>query len=271
MVLAGIGLLTIVILILVSSPSSLFSPLTVISDDLDKSSANEIAVITKTDFSDPERIKELPYDIGMWHGKDYNTAEVTEALGANVVLIRGYDPETFTQPLFLNIVQSKTDSSFHRPTICFKSQGYITEELARETFELTSQEWARGTVSTSIPINRLLVTKNSKEGNIIERRLVLYFYVKGNQFNSDMITLIEVQGLVPVHGSYEGTLTTEKDFLSKAIPLMFEPVDNEGQWQPLIGTLVQKGAGGYLIIAVIILVPLFIAIYPVIRRRGHSA
>jgi hypothetical protein len=270
LVLVGIGLLTIVILVLVSSPSSLLSPMTVISDEFNKSSSNQVSVITKTDFSSPEQTKKFPYDIGKWHGRDYDTASVTKELGANVVLLRGYDPETFTQPLFLNIVQSKTDSSFHQPTVCFKLQGYETQEQSKETLVMTSPNWIKERQSTTITMNKVLFIKVTKDGKITERRLVIYFYIKGNQFNNDLITMIEVQGLVPLQGSYDGTLKEEKEFLSQSIPFMFEPVENNSQWHPLAATLADKGAAGYLAIAVMVLVPLLIVIYPFIRRRGQN-
>jgi hypothetical protein len=270
LVLIGIGVLTIVILVLVSSPSSLFSPMTVISDEFNKSSPHQVSVITKTDFSSPEQTKKFPYDIGKWHGQDYDTASVTRELGANVVLLRGYDPETFTQPLFLNIVQSKTDSSFHQPTVCFKLQGYDTEEQSKETLVVTSANWIKEHQNITITMNKILFIKVTKDGKITERRLVVYFYVKGNQFNNDLITMIEVQGLVPLKGSYEGTLKEEKEFLSQSIPLMFEPIDNNSQWHPFIASLAEKGAGGYIVAAIMIIIPLGIIFYPLIRRRGPS-
>ncbi len=268
-VLIGIGILTIVVLVLVFSPEFIFSPtVTVIGSDMNKSSSHEASVTTKTDLSNPEQMAAFPKDIGQWHGRDYDTASVTQQLGANIVLMRGYDPETFAQPLFLTIVQSRSDSSFHSPDIyCYPSQGYVIQENAKEDFLVTNATWPRDHSSISLPLNKLVVAKNTKDGQIFERRVVLFFYMKGNQFYSDMITMVETQALVPLQGSYEGTLKEEKLFLSEIAPFLFQPAVSS-EWNPLIKTLIDQRPGGYLIIAVLFLVPLAVIFSPRLRRKG---
>jgi hypothetical protein len=271
MVFIGIGLLAIASLILLISPDMIFSPtVTVIGSNLNRASRNEVAVTTKTDLS-PEGIAAFPYDIGKWHGMDYDTTATQKALGASVMLLRGYDPETFTQPLFLTIVQSKSDSSFHAPDYCFPSQGYEIQENTTETLLINNTTWAKDNSTVEMPLSKLVVTKNSREGEIIERRVVLFFYVKANQFYNDTITMVEVQGLAPIQGSYEGTLNEEKAFFSQIAPIMFqfEPT-TDSEWQPLIKILGDRGIGGYLVIAVMLLIPVGLMLYPGIRRRGRS-
>ncbi len=269
MMLTGIGILTIVVLILVSSPSAFFSPMVrVIGNDLNKATENEVSIATKTDFSDSEQVNALPYNIGKWHGKDYDTEELKKALKANVVLLRGYDPETFTQPLFLTIVQSKTDVSFHGTAYCLTFQGYDIQEQSPEKLAITDPDWAKEGSSVTIPLDKLIATKSTKEGRIFERRLVLFFYVKGNQFNSDEIAMVQVQGLIPLEGGYEGTLNEEKAFLSELIPLLFEPAGASSQWHPVFRILTDLGTGGYVLIIFMLLVPLVLIVYPLARRRG---
>jgi hypothetical protein len=271
MILAGIGILIMILLVLLISPSSLLSPtITAVGTNLNKSTSDQISVITKTDF-DPEQIKNFPYDIGKWHGQDYDATQVAKQLGANYLLVRGYDPETFTQPLFFTILQSKTDSSFHAPDYCFPYQGYLIQEEAKDNLVITNQAWSKGQSNIALPLNKLVVTKNSTDNKIIERRVVLYFYLKGNQFYSDTITMIEVQGLTPLQGSYDGTLNEEKEFLSQAVPLLFQfQPASDSQWHPLIATMAEKGISGYIGIAIIFIIPLSIIFYPIIRRRGLS-
>jgi hypothetical protein len=269
LVFSGIGLLTIVLLILLASPDMIFSPtITVIGSDLNKSSTNQVSVTTLTDLGDPAQMAAFPYDIGKWHGRDYDTTAVAKALGANVVLLRGYDPDTFTQPLFLTIVQSKADSSFHAPDYCFNSQGYKIQENTKESVVVTNPDWSRNQSTIEIPLNKLIVTRDSPDGKIIERSVVLYFYVKGNQFYSDMITMVEMQGLAPIQGSYEGTLNEEKEFISQITPLLFQPGKDSGQ--PLFTTLGEKGGGGYAVIALMLIIPVALIVFPFLRRRGNA-
>jgi hypothetical protein len=238
--LTGIGLFTVVVLVLLVSSDFIFSPaVTVIGSDLNKASSNQVTVTTKTDLGDPAVMAAFPYDIGKWHGSDYDTAGVAKQLGATVMLMRGYDPETFSQPMVLTIVQSKSNSSFHAPDYCFPVQGYTIQENTRENLDVTDAAWTKGPSTLTLPLNKLVLTKNNKSGQISERIVVLYFYIKGNQFYSDMITMIEVQALGPRQGSYQGTLDEEKDFIGLISPLLFQPGKETGR--PLISNMAQKG------------------------------
>ena len=119
-------------------------------------------------------------------------------------------------------------------------------------------------------MKKLVVTKKGKDGTIKERRVMLFCYVKGNQFYSDTITMIQVEALAPLQGSYEGTLNEEKDFIAQAMPLMFEPAKS-GEWHPLGMQLIEKGITGYIIIAVMLLVPTAIMVYASIKRKKDAA
>jgi hypothetical protein len=266
-VLAGIGVLAIVVLLLLASPSSIFSSMvTVIGGDPNKSTTDQVSVITKTDFNDPEKMKLFPYDIGKWHGQDYDAGNMTGILKADIVLIRGYDPETFAQPLFLIVVQGNADSSIHEPHYCFPN---IVEQ-SREDLVVTNPSWSSGRSSITIPLNKLVSAPQNLNGQIKERRLVLYFYVKGNQLYDDSVTLVEIQGLAPLQGSYETTLNEEKEFISQVVPYMFEPGVNSNKWHPIAASMAERGAIGYIGIVVIVLIPVTMIVYPILRRRGKS-
>jgi hypothetical protein len=265
--LTGIISLIVVVILLLTSPNLLFSPVTsFICTDIYRSSNNNVAVRTKTDFASQTHMTQFPLVIGKWTGVNYDTTEYIKELGGDVMLVRRYDPKTFTQPLFLTIVQAKTESSFHPPRVCFVAQGYKIQEDAEDSIMVDEASWVKGSTSISIPLRKLVVTQNSKDGGIIERRIALYFYVKGNQFYSDTITLVEVYGLVPISGSYDGTLSEGKDFISQAMPLMFEP-DQNNQGQPIIITLAEWGFTGYILIFFLLLVPVSLISYPFIQHR----
>jgi hypothetical protein len=223
-------------------------------------------VTTRTDFSDEAQMKAFPMDIGKWHGTDYDTTSTAQVLNAPVVLLRGYDPETFTQPIFLTIVQSKTSTSFHKPEVCFNDQGYKIQEDATETLTITDPEWTKHPSGLTIPLNKMIITRSATDGDIFERRVVLFFYVKGNQLYSDAITMIQVQGLIPLTGSYAGTLNEEKTFLAQIFPLMFQPGSGVDS-RPVIVSLAQRGVIGYLGIFFILLVPVVVIAFPFLRRK----
>lgn len=261
----GIAILIVVVLLLLTSPDLLFSPVaTFIDTELYRSSGNEVSVRTKTDFGSQEHMAAFPREIGKWEGYDYDTTKYVELLGADVMLLRRYEPITFTQPVFLLILQAKTESSFHPPEVCIRAQGHEIEEKGEEKVFVTDATWVKEPSRISIPLRKLVTTKESQGGKVTERRVVLFCYVKGNQFYDDTITMIQVEALAPLSGSYEGTLNEEKDFISKAIPLMFEPSE-ESTWQPVFMTLTGWGMVGYLVIAFLLLVPVTIIFYPIMR------
>jgi hypothetical protein len=267
---SGITLLIIVILALGVSPSLVFSPtVTVIGTNLTKATSNQISVSAKGDLN-AEQMTNIPLRIGKWRGVDYDSQDTLQALGANFVMMRGYEPDTFTQPLFLSVVQSKTDSSFHGPEACFTDQGYEIQETSTDIISVTNQEWSKDNATVTIPCNRLILVKKNSEDKIFERSVVIYFYVKGNQFYSDDITMFEMQGLCPLTGSFEGTLNEEKNFISEVIPIIFSPSENKADEsvRPFVVTLAEKGPIGYLCIAAALIVPLGLITYPLLKRRG---
>ena len=269
-VLSGIGLLAVALLVLLVSTSMVFSPtVTVIGSNLNKSTTDQVTVTTKADFSGEDQMKAFPLDIGTWHGAEYDTTATAKTLNAPVLLMRSYIPETLSQPLYLVVVQSKTNSSFHPPDYCYKAQGYQIQENAVEYLTVTDKSWTTGPNSITLPMNKLVATKAGSSGVTYERRLVLSFYVKGNQYYSDEITMVQVQALVPLKGSYDGTLTQAKGFMTEFFPMMFQP-GSSVESKAVITTLAEKGAIGYAGIGFILLVPVAVIAYPFLRRKDKT-
>ena len=267
-IITGSALLIIVVIVLLVSPASFFSPtVTFIDTDLTKASENRLPVQTRTDFGNPQVVAAFPHKIDKWEGSDYDVTKYIELLGANLILLRLYMPSTFTQPVFFTIVQAKTNSSFHPPKVCFNAQGYQIQEEGDEQVAMTDASWLKDSSATAIPLKKLVVTKADKTGKITERRVALFCYVKGNQFYSDNITMIQTEALAPLQGSYEGSLGEQKAFLAQAIPLMFSPAQGDTQWRPLVSTLTERGAGGFALMALLLIIPIGIIIYPNLRYR----
>lgn len=270
--LLGLFALVLVIVLLLSTPGLIFSAgVTFIDSELHRSSGDEAYVRTKMDFGSSEHVKAFPHQFGEWKGYDYDTTGARESLGANVILLRGYDRPGLYQPIFFLVMQAKTESSFHPPPICYAALGYEIEGEGKEQVLVKDTSWTKAASFSSmlIPMRRLVVIKESG-GRITERRVVLYCYVRGNQFTSDTITMIRVEALAPIDGSYDGILNVEKDFIALTIPYMFEPSE-EGEWNPLALQLTELGIGGYFVIALMLFMPLAIIIYPRTRWGRGSA
>jgi len=263
----GVVVLTIVAIILMLSPGTLLSPMVTLGTSLNTMSSNSISVQSKEDLSNPTVMSNFPKIIGTWQGYDYPVETYIAELQADAMLVRVYEPPTFSQPLFFNIVVSKTDSSFHSPSGCFISAGYQIQAEAQENVTITDTSWIVNQSKVIVPLDELVVTKNNADGTINERRLVLFFYVKGNPFYTDSITMIEVDAVIPLQGSYDDFLNEEKGFLNQAIPLMFSQPSTENDYHPIFLTLVDWGVGGEAVIAILIIIPLTIIFYSFVKRR----
>lgn len=264
----GVVLLIIVLILFLSSPGMIFSPtVTFIDTEVYSSSGNEVPVRTKTDLGDPEYMAAFPNNIGKWEGYEYDTTEYIEVLGADLMLLRSYEPSTFSQPVFFLILQADTESSFHPPEVCVQAQGGEIQERGEEEVVITNTSWVKEDTVVTIPLKKLVVTRSSESGEITERRVLLYCYVKGNQFYTDTITMIQVEALAPLTGSYEGSTKEEKEFLAEAIPYLFDPGE-EGESRLLFMVLIGWGITGYIIIAVLCVIPVALIIF--VRTRKET-
>ena len=126
--------------------------------------------------------------------------------------------------------------------------------------------WVKESATLSIPFGKLIVLRRAKDKTVLERRVLLFCYVKGNQFTTDTITMIQIEALAPFSGSYEGTLNEEKEFLSQAIPLLFEPGE-EVNWHPIATDIIELGLSGYIIVGLVLLIPVLVIVFPILRRR----
>ena len=271
----GFLLLALIAIILLSPLGVVFSRSVFIDIEPEQVSGNQKYVSTKMDFGDIDHVTAFPTDIGEWQGSDSDMSQAAEVLEADILLVRGYTKPGLYQPIFLLIMQSKSNSTFHKPTICYHSSGYTIGEEAEEEVYVSDVTWAESyqsdAQSARVPVKKLIVFKEA-DGETWDRRLVLYFYVKENPMHplsSDTITMIRVSALIPPDGPYDDMLEINKEFIAEIIPYMFEPrpLGEEESGQPTAIRLAQSGIVGYLTIAGLIFVPLAIIVYPRVRRH----
>ena len=274
----GLFLLSMAIIALFSSPSTVFNRgITAVGTELSRATENEMPVQTKMDFGNNEHILAFPKRIGDWNSSDYDTAHVAESLGADVMLMRVYSHPKLYQHVSFLIIQSDNRSSFHPPIVCYPALGYTIEEEGIEDVFVQNASWVSkpvfpslesrkedlGYFNGTISVKKLIVVKESKDGNTAERRVVLYFYVKESPFTSNTITMIRVSALAPLEGSYERILDVTKEFMGITFPCMFEMRMEE----PLIIFTLFSSLAGKMLICLSVLLPLLIMFYPQIRRN----
>lgn len=261
----GLFLFVCVVILLLSSPGSFLTKrVSFITDELYHSSGSDVDIKTKIHFSDVEQMQSFPEQLGDWDGYDYRATEVEKTLGADLLLLRGYYRPGLYQPLFLTILQAATESSFHSPQMCFEGVGYKIAEDGKDTIPIPDPVWAEVNTSIEIPVNILSVYKE-RNGEVAERRIVMYFYVKDNRLLSDIVTMVEVQALAPLDGPYDGILDEVKTFTAEAIPYMFEPADTRNS--TLLERMLGRGVLGYAAVIILVFIPIAIAVYPYLKLR----
>ncbi|MGB2854776.1 MAG: exosortase-associated EpsI family protein [Dehalococcoidia bacterium] len=255
-------ILALVIIVLVSVPSNILArQATFIGTELQYASGNEIQVRTKMDFGDIEHMQEFPKKFGDWLGLDFESSEMAESLGADFLILRKYLNTHYYQPIDFIIMQSKERSSFHAPPICYRALGWEVEEEGVEEVSVSDVTWASASPPISLDAKKLVAFKESN-GEVEEREVALYFYVKGRLFE-DTVTMVEVAAPAPVEGSYDEALRELKDFMGETVPYMFEPAEQEGE---MLAIYLGRSWGGRGLMAILVLIPLAIIIYPMLRR-----
>jgi hypothetical protein len=262
-IIIGVLALILVIILLVLVPSTILAPqATFIGTDLQRASQGETQVRTRMDFGDIEHLQTFPKNFGSWIGLDFDPSDMAEALGADFLVLRTYLNTTYYQPVHFVIMQSQEPSSFHPPPVCYKAANWKIEEEAVEAITVEDINWAGTTGTVSINVKKMVVSRESVEGDK-EREIVLYYYVKGKLFENK-VTMIEASASIPAEGPYEGILVAVKDFLGETVPYMFEHVAVEKE---ILAVHLARSWGGWVIMVILILIPLAIIIYPRIRRR----
>ncbi len=267
----GLSVLVVICALLLSSSDIVFSSgVSFLDADLHNTSKGKIYVKTRIDLGKGEHIETFPTKIGDWVGYDEDTSVWEGKLGADVTLLRGYTTIGMYSPIHFLILQSESEYGFHPPRLCYPAHGYTIQEDETEWVEITHPSWTEGNVNISIPLEKLVLTMES-DGELIERLVVLTFYLRGNQFTTDDITMVRIESKAPIVGSYEDVLNWEKALIREAVPVLFDP-DVEKGWNPMVAELAEWGIGGYFLIVVLLGIPLGIIVYPRTKygRRSDS-
>jgi hypothetical protein len=276
----GLIMLTFVLTTLFSTPSMILAKsITSIGTELSHATGDELVVRTKIDFASNEHMQAFTPRIGNWTGMDYEDSErVKEALGADILLMRNYAQPRLVQPIDLLLMQSNNRTSFHPPIVCYPALGYTIEEEGYEFVTLQNASWAAerwlerrdSVVSPTVAVKKLVVTKQSETGAIVERRVVLYFYVKERPLASDTITMVRISALVPVTGPYESVVDLEKEFLCETFPYLFEVREAEPR---VIATLASGSLLDNVVLLLLLIAPVMVTFYPQLKtaRRSRSA
>ena len=278
-IIIGIIALVYVLTTLLSTPG-MVSPggVSLIDTQIQGSSGKEIFVRTKLDFAHPEQMEQFPRTIEEWHSTSYNWSRLKERLSADVLLSRAYRRHNFSAPAFFLIIQGTNMSSFHPPVVCYPALGYEIEEEGKVEVAIASDSWAEGpwrseregsVFKGKMSVKKLVVVKRRGDGEITERRAVLYYFVKDERMSMPReVTMVRLSALAPLNGSYQDTLELLRKLASDTFPAMFE---ERGEERTIAEKLVfEHGASGCLVIAMLVFAPVTFILLPCIRKKKNE-
>ncbi|MFC1945197.1 hypothetical protein ACFLWF_00420 [Chloroflexota bacterium] len=277
--LMGIFLLGIVFALLLSTPSNIFASRIYFSTELKINPATALLTRVKINIGNQEEINAIPDIIGDLQSIDFDRSATKEILRANTMLVREYFTEELTNSVFLLVVQGSSKSSIHPPPICYKGQGYEIEKEGIEIIKLSNPDWlmalptdvdslplwaqesiTESSLSGTIPVNSMVLIKR-KDERIIERRIVLYFYLIDTSSVNEQFNMVRVSTLSSISDRYGSSMENAKNLMTQVVPLIFEPA-NKSDEDMLVERLAAMGIVGFCIISVLIAAPLSIIIYP---------
>ncbi len=276
----AIGLIVLVLMgvTLTSTPGSIFSRgVLLIDTELRSSSGNERFVKTNMDWSGAEQIESILLDETDWQGFPIDMSDSQDQLGAEVLLTWACRHTSSPKSVWFLVIQSSDVISFHPPTVCYSALGF--DIVSEDTIDVlvsgegwASAEWVEWMVDKdlyqgTISVKRLVITKEN-EGEITEKRVVLYYYLKDGPVNLPKeVTMIRVSAIVPTSGSYDDILALEKKIIADFFPLMFVPRADETS---LGSQLLDEGVIGWLAILGMLGIPVGFMFYPVVSRKLKS-
>jgi len=183
-------------------------------------------------------------------------------------------------------MQSKSRASFHPPEVCYPAAGYDVEYEGYETILVPEEIWEVFEESyfyhpdtdpsrCTVRLKNLIISKEV-DGEIVDRRMVLYFYVGDSSVfdPSNEITMVRVSAFSPPGQPEVIAFETASSFTIDLLPYLFTPDENEDE--AVIKNLADKGAVGILIICVLFIIPVAIFFYPeihnsIIGRKNRKA
>ncbi len=277
---SSLVVLCMVIIMLVSSPEA-FLPqgVKLIDTEIKGTSGNERFVRTKMDFGSAQQMENILLGGTEWSASLYDMSDVQQQLGADILTTWVcYHPSSST-PIWFLVIQSRDVVSFHPPPVCYQAMGYKVAEESTIEIAVSGEGWAQqqwleafedpDAYEGTISVKKLVVTRE-KDNRPLERRLVLYYYIKDDSSSSPKrITMIRVSAVVPLYGSYDEVLSLEEQIISDFFPLMFEPRSEQASFGGLL--IDHLGAFGWLIIIAVIMGPLGFLMYPIMKPRVMKA
>jgi hypothetical protein len=243
-----------VVALLLSTPSMIFAQSVAIVDtELRDQGADPTRVLTRLDLGDEAQLQRIPRELGPWRlAQERDWDRVAEILNTDVLLSRDYTRSDLLQPANLLIVQSTNVSSFHPAPVCYRAQGWtVPADGGRVvTVHVPNATWAQerwlsdaetNVFGGNITAKLLEATKTNAAGEVVEKRVALYVYLKKEDWRvTKEVTWIRTEIVIPPDSPAEEALPVLSSLLGETVPQIFtfrgeETTFGEELWRRIAG------------------------------------
>ncbi len=247
----GLFVLVGVSILLLSSPEDIFSSMMVIDVSQTQKTEYEMLVTTVFDFKKTEELDKLPKIIGGMESRDLEITESEHSMGA--VLKRMYSQGN-RSVLFI-LLSSQNMSEFHNLEICYSGSWNLTENVVEG---IKAQKLGEAGFD-NIHVNKFLIRRGDLEMVVLH-----WFMWDGGVVRSDKNFML-IQVATPVDQDRQEAIDSAENFTKDFFLTIYKPVAKTKKiGEQIIDVF---GVFGYLIDAVLILIPLLMIFNASISKK----
>jgi hypothetical protein len=198
LILLGILSLSYVVIFLMAPKD--ITDYTVADTEYWRETGNRLLLKTAYDYNNKEAIQVFPKQIGDWRSYDTRYPDaVYDKLNADILLSRAYN--TNNSLVWMDIINSKVGSSFHKQRICVEGAGWNVDNESISEFRIASSS----SPFIKLYANRLDISKGNR------KQVMVYWFMFKKFGSNDEVTMIRLSS--PVRYNVTATFDSMKSFV----------------------------------------------------------
>lgn len=230
---------------------------TIVDTEYWRETSNRLLTKTAYEYNDIENIKLFPKTLGDWKSFDFKYKDsVYKVLNADILLSRAYTKGD-GNPVWMDIINSKTGESFHKQKICITGAGWNIDNEGVAEFKIADPP----NPFTKLYANRLDVSKGDK------KQIVIYWFMFKKFGAKDAVTMIRISVPVNNNEAIDTTFDRTKTFVeSQLFDAMYEKSGTESitTWEYIIE---KYGNKGLFAMIMMLLIPIGITVIGIRQRE----
>lgn len=227
--------------VMLSTPSTIFAQsVSLVDTELRERGTEPQRVLTKMELGDAASLESVSEELGAWRmTTEHDWDKVADILNTDVLLSRDYSHPNLIQPAHLLIIQSYNVSSFHPAPVCYRVQGWeLPADGGRSVpVAVPNATWAEShwlseaeprAFNGTIEAKLFDVVKRDDDGNVTEKRVALYVYIKREDWRvTNSVTWVRTEIAVTPDTTAEQAAPVLADLLGAALPELFHFGDED--------------------------------------------